>query len=78
MTSIFRSATAWRVRFSLPVAPAVLGFALLMAGLFAVSYAVGCAAGPVAPGIQQPAGGSGPGGTSHGSGGMGGMAGTGM
>ncbi|WP_461007959.1 hypothetical protein [Streptomyces capparidis] len=32
--------------------PAVCGFLLLLAALFAVSYAVGAAAGPVAPGMH--------------------------
>lgn len=74
MTSIVRSATARRARFPLPVAPAVLGFVLLLAALFAVSYAVGSAAGPVAPGIQLPADGSAIHGSGH-SGDMGGMGG---
>ncbi|MFH8985386.1 hypothetical protein [Streptomyces varsoviensis] len=50
------------------------GFALLLAAMFGIAYAVGSAIGPVAPGMH----GSGPGGSSGGSGGssgggMGGM-----
>ncbi|QJT06046.1 hypothetical protein G9272_41715 [Streptomyces asoensis] len=48
--------------------PALCGFLLLMALLFAVSYAVGAASGPVAPGMH----GTGTG-TSGGGGGGGGV-----
>ncbi|OIK28374.1 hypothetical protein [Streptomyces malaysiense] len=47
--------------------PALCAFLLLLVLLFSVSYAVGSAAGPVAPGMH---GGGGPG---HGGGGGGGM-----
>lgn len=58
------------------VAPAVFGFLALMAALFVLSYAVGSLAGPVAPGIQRPADGPGPGhGGPAGTGGMDGMSG---
>ncbi|MFF7730063.1 hypothetical protein [Streptomyces sp. NPDC008001] len=56
------------------------GFVLLLAALFGVSYAVGSAAGPAAPGIHRTGGGSGPGpgpgggtGSTGGTGGMDGM-----
>ncbi|CAM5292642.1 hypothetical protein [Streptomyces abikoensis] len=54
---------------------ALAGFVLLLAALFGVSYAVGTAAGPAAPGIHRTGGGSGSGsGSGQGSGGgMGGM-----
>ncbi|MEU9992600.1 hypothetical protein AB0E10_38570 [Streptomyces sp. NPDC048045] len=53
--------------------PALCGFVLLLAVVFSVSYAVGSATGPVAPGIHGTgAGGSGGGGSSGGSGGSGG------
>ncbi|MET7853476.1 hypothetical protein AB0D78_43080 [Streptomyces avermitilis] len=47
--------------------PALCGFLLLLALIFTVSYAVGAAAGPVAPGIH------GTGTSGEGSGGGGGM-----
>ncbi|ELS51426.1 hypothetical protein STVIR_7610 [Streptomyces viridochromogenes Tue57] len=34
--------------------PALCGFLLLLALIFTVSYAVGAAAGPVAPGMHRP------------------------
>ncbi|UQA96990.1 hypothetical protein [Streptomyces halobius] len=39
------------VRRPLPARP-VLGFAVLLVALFALSYAVGTVAGPVAPGLR--------------------------
>lgn len=36
------------------VPPAFCGFLLLLALIFTVSYAVGVAAGPVAPGMHRP------------------------
>lgn len=39
------------------VAPATVGFVVLLALLFAVSYAVGSAVGPVAPGMHRTGGG---------------------
>ncbi|KUM69884.1 hypothetical protein J7F01_35975 [Streptomyces sp. ISL-22] len=36
------------------VPPALCGFLLLLALIFTVSYAVGAAAGPVAPGMHRP------------------------
>ncbi|MFH9399260.1 hypothetical protein ACH4JS_05665 [Streptomyces sp. NPDC017638] len=45
-----RSTSAARRRLPLP--PALCGFLLLLALLFTVSYAVGSAAGPVAPGMH--------------------------
>ncbi|MEU3278892.1 hypothetical protein [Streptomyces antibioticus] len=55
--------------------PALCGFLLLLALVFAVSYAVGSAAGPVAPGIHGTGGtgGSGGGDDDSGDGGMGDM-----
>ncbi|MGW3262696.1 hypothetical protein [Streptomyces sp. NPDC001056] len=47
-----------------PPPPALCGFLLLLALVFTVSYAVGVAAGPVAPGMHGT-------GTSHGGGGGG-------
>ncbi|MGV9754846.1 hypothetical protein ACWDUC_03280 [Streptomyces tricolor] len=41
-----------RMRKVLPP-PALCGFLLLLALMFAVAYAVGAAAGPVAPGMQD-------------------------
>ncbi|MEV6736382.1 hypothetical protein AB0N14_05265 [Streptomyces sp. NPDC051104] len=57
--------------------PALCGFLLLLALMFAVSYAVGAAYGPVAPGMPGTRTGSGGGGTvpHSDSGGMGGMSG---
>ncbi|PWI42664.1 hypothetical protein [Streptomyces sp. ICBB 8177] len=57
------------------VAPAVVGFAVLLAALFGLSYAIGSLAGPVAPGMHAPGGtgGSGTGGSGDGTGGMSGM-----
>jgi hypothetical protein len=52
--------------------PALCGFLLLLACVFAVSYAVGSAAGPVAPGMHGP-GTSRSGGGDGGGGGMDGM-----
>ncbi|OIK07748.1 hypothetical protein [Streptomyces monashensis] len=49
--------------------PALCGFLLLLALVFSVSYAVGAAAGPVAPGMHGT-------GTSRGAGGSGGGGGT--
>ncbi|WP_327417774.1 hypothetical protein [Streptomyces sp. NBC_01233] len=50
--------------------PALAGFVVLLAAVFALSYGVGSAAGPVAPGLHRT-------GTDAGSGGgMGGMGGT--
>ncbi|WP_314178471.1 hypothetical protein [Streptomyces winkii] len=40
-------------------APSVAGFVLLLAMLFALSYAAGSSAGPVAPGMRPVHGGSG-------------------
>lgn len=48
--------------------PALCGFLLLLVLVFAVSYAVGTAAGPVAPGMHG-SGGSGGGGDGDGTGG---------
>ncbi|MET9413801.1 hypothetical protein ABZY03_06355 [Streptomyces klenkii] len=63
-----------------PLSPygTLAGFVLLLAALFGVSYAVGTAAGPAAPGIHRTGGGSGSGsghGSGGGSGGMDGMGG---
>ncbi|MEU6173622.1 hypothetical protein ABZ832_17080 [Streptantibioticus parmotrematis] len=57
------------------VAPAVLGFAVLLAVLFGLSYAVGSLAGPVAPGMHAPGvpGGTGGSRTGESGGGMSGM-----
>ncbi|MFH8367183.1 hypothetical protein [Streptomyces sp. NPDC018031] len=54
--------------------PAVVltGFLLLLAAMFGVAFAVGAAAGPVAPGLHRTGGGDGPG-SGSGGGGMGGM-----
>lgn len=52
--------------------PALCGFLLLLALLFGVSYAVGAASGPVAPGMHGTGTGGG-GGAGGGSGGEGGM-----
>ncbi|MEY9989467.1 hypothetical protein ABIE67_001499 [Streptomyces sp. V4I8] len=41
------------------VPPALCGFLLLLALIFTVSYAVGAAAGPVAPGMHRPGTGGG-------------------
>ncbi|MET7320243.1 hypothetical protein [Streptomyces sp. NPDC005549] len=52
--------------------PALCGFLLLLVLAFSVSYAVGTAAGPVAPGIHGTGGsggGGGSGGDTHGTGG---------
>ncbi|MGW2650356.1 hypothetical protein ACWC2T_37020 [Streptomyces sp. NPDC001393] len=59
--------------------PALCGFLLLLALVFAVSYAVGAAAGPVAPGMHGTGTSRGDGdpGGSGGSGGMGDMHGVG-
>jgi anti-sigma factor RsiW len=46
------SRIAGRVPRKLPAPPALCGFVLLLALLFSVSYAVGAAAGPVAPGMH--------------------------
>ncbi|MBF6050069.1 hypothetical protein GO001_33685 [Streptomyces sp. NRRL B-1677] len=53
-----------------PLSPygTLAGFVLLLAALFGVSYAVGTAAGPAAPGIHRTGGGS-DSGSGHGSGG---------
>ncbi|MFE0508808.1 hypothetical protein [Streptomyces sp. NPDC058964] len=51
--------------------PALCGFLLMLALLFTVSYAVGAAAGPVAPGMHGT--GTSRGGGGDGSGGTGGM-----
>jgi hypothetical protein len=50
------SAGAGAVPRKLVPPPALCGFLLLLAALFAVSYAVGAAAGPVAPGMHAPDG----------------------
>ncbi|XUL85688.1 hypothetical protein ACQ86D_02455 [Streptomyces galilaeus] len=54
--------------------PALCGFVLLLALVFSVSYAVGSAAGPVAPGMHGTGntgtGGGGDGGTGESGGGM--------
>ncbi|MFE9928853.1 hypothetical protein [Streptomyces sp. NPDC005533] len=54
--------------------PALAGFVVLLAALFALSYGVGAAAGPVAPGLHRTGTGTGTGsgstGGSHGGGGM--------
>nr|WP_277441820.1 hypothetical protein [Streptomyces sp. SPB162] len=47
-----RSAGSWRISRAAPP-PALLGFLLLLAVLMAASFAVGRAAGPVAPGIHR-------------------------
>ncbi|MFJ4950433.1 hypothetical protein [Streptomyces sp. NPDC088760] len=47
----FPSGAAARLRKPAPP-PALCGFLLLLALVFAVSYAVGAAAGPVAPGMH--------------------------
>ncbi|WP_367131981.1 MULTISPECIES: hypothetical protein [Streptomyces] len=63
-----------------PLSPygTLAGFVLLLAALFGVSYAVGTAAGPAAPGIHRTGGGSGSGhGSGGGTGGMDGMGGMG-
>ncbi|MGX1563246.1 hypothetical protein [Streptomyces sp. NPDC055506] len=52
--------------------PALCGFLLLLVLIFAVSYAVGVAAGPVAPGMHGDST-SGDGGAPSGGGGMGDM-----
>lgn len=49
--------------------PALVGFLLLLAMVFAVSYAAGSAAGPVAPGMRGTGTSAGPGGGSPGGGG---------
>ncbi|MGW2179355.1 hypothetical protein ACWCXX_14920 [Streptomyces sp. NPDC001732] len=56
-------------------APALLGFVLLVAAMFGVSYAVGHVVGPVAPGMHGSSSGGGAGGHDGGSGSgdMGGM-----
>ncbi|MFD3550003.1 hypothetical protein ACFWUW_31225 [Streptomyces sp. NPDC058655] len=54
--------------------PALSGFLVLLVVVFAASYGVGSAAGPVAPGMHSPGVGTGPG--ADGSGGTGGMGGT--
>ncbi|MFI5663683.1 hypothetical protein [Streptomyces sp. NPDC051684] len=56
-------------------APALLGFILLLVAMFGVSYAVGHAVGPVAPGMHGSSSGGGGGGhdSGPGSGDMGGM-----
>ncbi|MFI6007811.1 hypothetical protein ACIBAG_03120 [Streptomyces sp. NPDC051243] len=41
------------MRFPPLVPPALCGFVLLLALIFTVSYAVGSAAGPVAPGMHR-------------------------
>ncbi|MEU9084470.1 hypothetical protein [Streptomyces sp. NPDC048357] len=56
--------------------PALAGFVVLLAALFALSYGVGSAAGPVAPGLHRTGTGTGSTGGSHGGGGTGGMSGT--
>lgn len=60
--------------------PALCGFLLLLALMFSVSYAVGSAAGPVAPGMHGTGntgtGGGGDGGTGESGGGMQDMPGT--
>ncbi|MEV6757032.1 hypothetical protein [Streptomyces sp. NPDC051214] len=55
--------------------PALFGFLLLLAVMFGVSYAVGHAVGPVAPGMHETSSGDGSGGHGGGSdsGGAGGM-----
>ncbi|MES5820599.1 hypothetical protein [Streptomyces sp. RG80] len=53
--------------------PALCGFLLLLALIFAVSYGVGAAAGPVAPGMHGTAGTPGDGDGDGDSGGGGGM-----
>ncbi|MFJ6127951.1 hypothetical protein ACIQKE_23035 [Streptomyces griseoviridis] len=50
------------IRSLLP-APALCGFLLLLVLVFAVSYAVGSAAGPVAPGMHGTGGSGGSGGS---------------
>ncbi|RSS58283.1 hypothetical protein, partial [Streptomyces sp. WAC06614] len=55
--------------------PALAGFVILLAALFALSYGVGSAAGPVAPGMHPSGPGTGSGSVSPGGGGMGGMGG---
>lgn len=57
--------------------PALTGFLVLLVAMFALSYGVGSAVGPVAPGMHSTDTGSGTGSDgdpgSHGDGGMGGM-----
>ncbi|WP_404961403.1 hypothetical protein [Streptomyces sp. 147326] len=53
--------------------PALAGFVVLLAAVFALSYGVGSAAGPVAPGLHRTGSDAGSGG---GTGDMGGMGGT--
>ncbi|WSV08701.1 hypothetical protein OG372_36955 [Streptomyces sp. NBC_01020] len=55
--------------------PALFGFVLLLAAMFGLSYAVGQAVGPVAPGMHGTSSGGGSGGHGGGpdSGDMGGM-----
>ncbi|WP_411103167.1 hypothetical protein [Streptomyces sp. cmx-4-9] len=65
-------ARAVLVRWAPP--PALAGFTVLLLALFALSYGVGSAAGPVAPGMHAPRTGAGPHGPAPGGGGgMGGM-----
>ncbi|MFD5653412.1 hypothetical protein [Streptomyces sp. NPDC127039] len=52
--------------------PALCGFLLLLVLVFSVSYAVGTAAGPVAPGIHGTGGPGGDGGSGDGTSGTGG------
>lgn len=53
---------AGAVSRSLLPPPALCGFLLLLVAVFSVSYAVGAAAGPVAPGIHGTGGSGGSGG----------------
>jgi hypothetical protein len=58
-----------RVSRGFAPAPAVWGFLLLLGLVFAASYAVGAAAGPMTPGVHHTGGGT------SGTGDMGGMSG---
>ncbi|NSC25356.1 hypothetical protein FM076_31080 [Streptomyces albus subsp. chlorinus] len=65
------SATGGRPRRLPPApAPALCGFLLLLALVFAASYTVGSAVGPVAPGMHGTGSGGGEGGRGEGDGGM--------
>ncbi|MFI1279819.1 hypothetical protein ACH4U5_03510 [Streptomyces sp. NPDC020858] len=68
-----RTDAAWP-RWAPP--PALAGFVVLLVTMFALSYGVGSAAGPVAPGMHPSGTDAGPGSGTPGGGGMGGMGGT--
>lgn len=67
-----RRYAAWR---SWAPPPALAGFVVLLAAMFGLSYGVGSAAGPVAPGMHSTGTGAGSGSGSPSDGGMGGMGG---